>query len=131
MCECVHWGGPMSKRLAVLIAAQAIACTVGHAYPTRPVTIIVPFAAGGPTDTLSRVLADRMRTALGQMVIVENVAGAAGSIGVGRVARATPDGHTIGIGQWDTHVVNGAIYQLQYDLLSDFEPISLLPSNPQ
>jgi tripartite-type tricarboxylate transporter receptor subunit TctC len=117
--------------IALGIALQGIDCCVAWSYPTRPVTIVVPFAAGGPTDTLSRLLAERMREALGQAVILENVPGASGSIGVGRVARAAPDGYTIGIGQWDTHVVNGAIYQLQYDLLKDFEPISLLPSNPQ
>ena len=117
--------------IALGAALQSIDCNVATAYPTRPVTIVVPFAAGGPTDVLSRLLAERMRGALGQMVIVENVPGASGSIGVGRVARAAPDGYTIGIGQWDTHVVNGAIYQLPYDLVKDFEPISLLPSNPQ
>jgi tripartite-type tricarboxylate transporter receptor subunit TctC len=111
-----------------VLAAQAASA---QDYPSRPITIVVPFAAGGPTDTLARVLAERMRTALGQTVIVENVPGASGSLGVGRVARAAGDGYTIGIGQWDTHVVNGAIYRLAYDLLNDFEPIALLPSNPQ
>ena len=113
------------------VALQAVVCNAAESWPTRPITIVVPFAAGGPTDTLSRLLGERMRGALGQTVIVENVAGASGSIGVGRVARAAADGYTIGIGQWDTHVVNGAIYRLQYDLLKDFEPVSLLPSNPQ
>jgi tripartite-type tricarboxylate transporter receptor subunit TctC len=98
-------------------------------YPTRPVTIVVPYAAGGPTDVIGRILAERMRATLGQTVIIENVTGANGTIGVGRVARATPDGYTISIGHWSTHVVNGAIYQLQYDLLNDFEPISLIASN--
>jgi tripartite-type tricarboxylate transporter receptor subunit TctC len=98
-------------------------------YPERPITIIVPFAAGGPTDVIGRILAERMRVALGQAVIIENVSGANGTIGVGRVARAAPDGYTISIGHWSTHVVNGAIYQLQYDLLNDFEPISLIASN--
>ncbi len=110
---------------------QSAGSAVAQVYPSRPLTVIVPFAAGGPTDTLARVLAERMKTSLGQPVIVENVAGASGSIGVGRVARAAPDGYTIGIGQWDTHVVNGATHTLQYDLLEDFEPIALLPSNPQ
>jgi tripartite-type tricarboxylate transporter receptor subunit TctC len=95
-------------------------------YPTRPVTMIVPFAAGGPTDVLGRILAERMRGPLGQTVIVENSTGAAGTIGVGRVARATPDGYTIGLGIWSTHVVNGAIYKLSYDLIKDFEPIALV-----
>jgi tripartite-type tricarboxylate transporter receptor subunit TctC len=100
-----------------------------QAYPTRLITIVVPYAAGGPTDVIGRILAERMRAALGQTVIVENVTGANGTIGVGRVARATPDGYTISIGHWSTHVVNGAIYQLQYDLLNDFEPISLIATN--
>ena len=98
-------------------------------YPSKPVTIIVPFAAGGPADTLARMMGERMERALGQPIIIENVAGAAGSLGVARVARATPDGHTIGIGHLGTHVFNGALYNLQYDLLSDLEPIALLPSN--
>ena len=102
-----------------------------QAYPSRPITIIVPFAAGGPTDTIARIIAERMRASLGQTVIVENVTGASGSVGVGRVARAVPDGYTIGIGHWSTHVLNGAIYPLQYDVLKDFEPIALVASNPQ
>lgn len=99
-------------------------------YPTRPVIIVVPFAPGGPTDVIARILADRMGTSLGQSVIIENVAGAAGSVGVGRVARSQPDGHALSIGHWGTHVVNGAVYKLQYDVLGDFEPVALLPSNP-
>jgi tripartite-type tricarboxylate transporter receptor subunit TctC len=102
---------------------------LAQAYPTRPITILVPYAAGGPTDVIGRILAERMRAALGQTVIIENIAGANGTIGVGRAARATPDGYTISIGHWSTHVVNGAIYQLQYDLLNDFQPISLIASN--
>ena len=89
----------------------------------------MPFAAGGPADTLARMLADRMKLLLGQSFVVENVAGAAGSIGVGRVVRAAPDGLTIGIGHLGTHVFNGALYNLQYDLVKDLEPIVLLPSN--
>jgi tripartite-type tricarboxylate transporter receptor subunit TctC len=99
-------------------------------YPSRPITIVVPFAAGGPTDTLTRILAEPIRSAIGQPLVIENVGGAAGSIGVGRVARAAPDGYTICIGQWGTHVVNGATHALQYDLLKDFEPIALLASTP-
>jgi len=102
-----------------------------QAYPTRPITIIVPFPAGAPLDVLARLLGERMRGGLGQPVIVENVTGAAGSLGVGRVARAASNGYTIGIGNFSTHVVNGATYALQYDLLKDFEPIGLLASNPQ
>ena len=103
--------------------------TAAQVYPSKPVTIIVPFAAGGPADTLARMMGERMERALGQPMIVENVAGAAGSLGVARVTRAAPDGHTIGIGHLGTHVFNGALYNLQYDLLSDLEPIVLLPSN--
>jgi tripartite-type tricarboxylate transporter receptor subunit TctC len=99
-------------------------------YPTRPITIIAPFGAGGATDVIGRVVAERMRASLGQIVIIENVTGATGSLGVGRLARAAPDGYTLDIGQWATHVTNGAIYALPYDLLRDFEPIALLASQP-
>jgi tripartite-type tricarboxylate transporter receptor subunit TctC len=101
-----------------------------QAYPTRPITMVVGFAAGGPQDVTGRIIADRMRAFLGQPVIIENVAGAAGSIGAGRVARAQPDGYTLSSGQWGTHVVNGAIYTLQYDVLKDFEPIALISNTP-
>jgi len=101
-----------------------------QAYPTRPITMIVPFPAGGPTDVVGRVLAERMKVSLGQAVIIENVSGANGSIGVGRVARAVPDGYTIDLGLWGTHVINGAIYSLRYDLRNDFEPISPIVGNP-
>ena len=107
-----------------------IAAASGQVYPSRPITMVVPFAAGGPVDTVARILSEPMRATLGQSIIVENVTGAAGSIGVGRVARAAPDGYTLSIGHWSTHVVNGAIYPLPYDLLRDLEPIVLLPSNP-
>jgi tripartite-type tricarboxylate transporter receptor subunit TctC len=99
-------------------------------FPARPVTLNVPFAAGGPTDTVARIVAERMRVSLGQAVVIENVTGADGTIGVGRVARAAPDGYTLSVGQWGTHVLNGAAYPLQYDVLKDFEPVSLLTSNP-
>ena len=107
-----------------------IAAAPAQVYPSRPITMVVPFAAGGPVDTVARILSEPMRATLGQSIIVENVTGAAGSIGVGRVARAAPDGYTLSIGHWSTHVVNGAIYALPYDLLRDLEPIVLLPSNP-
>lgn len=113
----------------LFVAFASPACA--QPYPSRPITMVVPFAAGGPTDTLARILAERLRTALGQTVIVENATGAAGSIGVGRVVRAAPDGYTLSIGHWSTHVVNGAIYSLPYDLLKDLDPVALLPSNPQ
>jgi len=95
-------------------------------YPSRPITMIVPFAAGGPITVLARILAERMKESLGQPVIIENVSGANGSIGVGRLARARPDGHTIDFGIQSTHVLNGALYSLPYDVLNDFEPISPL-----
>jgi tripartite-type tricarboxylate transporter receptor subunit TctC len=118
--------------LASLAASLAnVAGASAQNFPTRPVTIVVPFAAGGPADAMARVIGDRMRVALGQQVIVENVAGAGGSVGVGRVVRAPADGYTISIGHWSTHVVNGAIYDLPYDLLKDLEPVAPLPSNPQ
>ena len=102
-----------------------------QSYPARPISIVVPFAAGGPTDTLTRVIAESMRGPLGQSVIVENVTGAAGNIGVGLVARAAPDGYTLVAGIWGTHVVNAAIYALPYDVVNDFEPIVLMSRNAQ
>lgn len=102
-----------------------------QAYPARPITMIVPYAAGGPTDTVARTVADRMRGELGQPIVIENIAGAAGSIGLGRVARAAPDGYTIDVGNWSAHVVNGAIYNLPYDLRADFAPVALLAQAPQ
>ena len=111
-----------------MIAAACIGITGASAqnFPIRPVTIVVPFAAGGPADALARVIGDRMRVSLGQQVIIENVVGAAGSVGVGRVVRAAPDGYTLSIGHWSTHVVNGAIYDLPYDLLKDLEPVAAI-----
>src|SRR5215813_13537831 len=102
-----------------------------QAYPTRPITMIVPFPAGGPTGTIARIVAEGIRVSLGQPIIIENVTGAGGTIGVGRVARAVPDGYTLSVGFLGTHVLNGAIYSLQYDVLNDFEPVALLASNPQ
>jgi tripartite-type tricarboxylate transporter receptor subunit TctC len=99
-------------------------------YPARPITMIVPFAAGGPNDGIARIMAERMRVVLGQPVLIENVDGAAGSIGTGRAARAAPDGYAISIGYWGTHVANAAIYALDYDVVKDFAPISLLVESP-
>ena len=110
--------------LAVFTGAQA------QTWPARPITLIVPFPPGGSTDTAARIIGERMRAPLGQTVVIENVGGAGGSIGVGRVARAAPDGYTIDIGQWDTHV-GSIIYPLTYDLQKDFEPIGLMSNNPQ
>ena len=114
--------------IALTLAASALAWA--ETYPSRPITIIVPFAPGGPTDTIARVMAERMKLPLGQPVIIENVGGAGGSIGVGRAVRAPPDGYTISIGNSSSHVFNGAIYTLPYDLLQDFEPVALLSSQP-
>jgi tripartite-type tricarboxylate transporter receptor subunit TctC len=110
-----------------LLAAQSSLPAHAEGYPLRPITLSVPYAAGGPLDVMVRVVADGLRATLGQPIVIENVAGAGGSIGVGRAARAAPDGYTISAGNWSTHVANGAIYTLPYDLRQDFEPISLLP----
>jgi len=112
--------------LALGAAALPAVSTIARAqtYPARPITMIVPFAPGGPTDVIGRIVAEGMRASLGQPVVIENVTGAAGSIGVGRVARAAPDGYTLSIGQWGSHVTNGAIYALPYDLLNDFAPLA-------
>jgi tripartite-type tricarboxylate transporter receptor subunit TctC len=114
----------VAATLTGIVSAQA------QNYPSRPITIVVPFAAGGPTDVIARVVGERMRATLGQNFIIENVTGAAGSIAVGRVARSAADGYTIVIGHWGTHVVNGATYSLQYDLLNDLAPVALLASTP-
>jgi tripartite-type tricarboxylate transporter receptor subunit TctC len=118
-----------------LVAGAAALSAVSHiakaqAYPSRPITIVVPFPAGGPTDALARILAERMRGPLGQPVIIENPTGAGGTIGTGRVARAAPDGYMVILGHWQTHVVNGATYRLQYDVVKDFEPVSLVADCP-
>ena len=118
----------------VAAALAAISVGVGSAgaqtYPSRPIMLIVPLATGGSTDVIARIMAEGMRASLGQPVIVENVTGAGGSIGVGRAVRAAPDGYTFGIGQWGTNMANGAIYPLQYDLMADLEPIALIASQP-
>jgi tripartite-type tricarboxylate transporter receptor subunit TctC len=116
--------------LALAIAFAGATLAQAQVYPSRPVTMIVPFPAGGPIDATGRIVAEGMRASLGQPVIIENVSGASGSIGTGRVARAEPDGYTFGIGYLGTHVFNGAAFPLPYDLLTDFEPVSLLVSNP-
>jgi tripartite-type tricarboxylate transporter receptor subunit TctC len=101
-----------------------------QAYPSRPITMVAPYAAGGATDTIGRVMAERMKSSLGQPVIVEDVTGAGGTIAVGRVARAAPDGYTLSLGHNGSHVVTGATYALQYDLLNDFEPVALISKYP-
>jgi tripartite-type tricarboxylate transporter receptor subunit TctC len=111
-------------------ALQSIDNALAQVYPARAVTVVVPFTAGGPTDALMRILGEHMRTTLGQALVVENVTGAAGTIGVARVVRAAPDGYTLSVGHWSTHVVNGAVYALPFDLLKDLEPVALLTSYP-
>ena len=108
-----------------------ISTAVAQPWPTRQITIVVPFSAGGPTDTLARIMSEPMRRFLGQTIIVDNTTGAGGSIGVARVVRSAPDGYTLSIGHWGTHVVNGAYYKLTYDLLTDLEPIAMIATNPQ
>lgn len=116
--------------LAALAVLSLGAAASAQSYPSRPITIIVPFAAGGPSDAMARILAERMKTVLGEAVLVENVTGAGGSVGVGRAVRSPPDGYTISFGHLGTHVANGAVYKLGYDLVTDLEPVALLPSNP-
>jgi tripartite-type tricarboxylate transporter receptor subunit TctC len=124
------------RRNVLQIAAGAVVLPaisrVGRAqtYPSRPITMVVPFPPGGATDVVGRIIAERIAASLGQAVVVENVTGAGGNIGVGRVAHAQPDGYTLGIGQTATHVFNGATYTLRYDLLSDFDPVALLSTTP-
>jgi tripartite-type tricarboxylate transporter receptor subunit TctC len=109
--------------------ASAVCRARAQLYPSRPIKMIVPFPPGGPVDAIGRVIAGGMRVSLGQPIIVENVGGASGSLGTGQVARATPDGYTIGLGNSVTHVINGAVYPLNYDVLTDFEPVSPLTAN--
>jgi len=130
--------GKLLVAVALLLAATvaAISASVGSAlaqdFPSRPITMIVPFPPGGAVDPVARIVAERMKVTLGQSIVIENVAsGGNGIVGVGRVARAAPDGSTIGFGNWSTNVINGAIYALPYDLLNDLEPIALLASTPQ
>jgi tripartite-type tricarboxylate transporter receptor subunit TctC len=114
----------LAARTAALPAASSIAWA--QTYPTRPIAMVVPYSAGGPADALARILVEPMKASLGQTVITENVTGANGSIAVGRVANAAPDGYTVSLGGWNTHVSNGALYALQYDVLNDFEPVALV-----
>jgi len=122
---------PTLAAAAAALILTSSGAALAQAYPARPIIMVVPFAAGGPTDVLGRIMAERMGKNLGQTVVVENTTGAAGSIGVGRAARAPADGYTLSIGHWSTHVVNGAIYPLNYDLQKDLDPVALIASNPQ
>ncbi len=118
-------------KAAVGTAAAWPISSRAETYPSRTITLIVPFAAGGPTDVLARILAEHMRTTLGQTVVIENVTGASGTIAGMRAAHAAPDGYTITIGHWGTHVLNGAVYSLQYDVLHDFDAVGLIGNGPQ
>ena len=121
------------KALGILSVFAAISVSTGamaQSYPTRPITIVIPFAAGGPVDTTTRIVAEKMKDGLGQPIIIENVGGAAGGLAAARVAKSPPDGYTLMTGIWGTHVANGAIYRLTYDVQADFEPVALLSSNP-
>lgn len=121
-------GRPLALIIAIVLGCFSAA--VAQPYPSRPITMIVPFPAGGPTDTIGRVLAERMTVTLGRPVIVDNPVGASGSIGTGRAARAAPDGYTLALGNWPTHAINGATYKLNYDVVTDFDAISMISSDP-
>ena len=126
----------MKKLLAIALFALAAGLASAQEiyaqepYPSRPITVVVPYPAGGVTDTLARLLAERMRPSLGQPMVVENVPGAGGSVGPGRVARATPDGYTIVLSNSENFVLNPAVQKLEYDVVADFEPVVLLPAYP-
>jgi tripartite-type tricarboxylate transporter receptor subunit TctC len=123
----------MRKLLFAAACAAALSSTAPATaadYPSRPITMVVPLSVGGSTDVIGRIVAQGMGEALGQTIVVENTGGAGGTIGEGRISRATPDGYTIGIGQWGTNVATGAIYKLPYDLMKDFEPIGLIATQP-
>jgi tripartite-type tricarboxylate transporter receptor subunit TctC len=121
----------MLRALLIVLASFAGVTSISaQTYPSKPITIVVPFTAGGPSDAIARILGDRMKATLGQAFVIENVTGAGGSIGVGRAVRAPADGYTISFGHLGTHVANQAIYPLPYDVLTDLDPLVLLPSNP-
>src|SRR5207237_10825282 len=114
--------GMMCASLA--FAALALpSLAAAQSYPSRPITFIVPYGAGGPVDVLARALSEPMRAALGQPIVIENVGGANGTIGVGRADHAAPDGYTVSIGNWPSHITNGAIYNLNYDVQKDLVPV--------
>jgi tripartite-type tricarboxylate transporter receptor subunit TctC len=121
----------LRRTVLASLAASSAAPALGDTYPDRPITLVVPFSAGGPTDLMARIVGERMGKELGQQFVIDNTTGAAGTIAVGKAVRATPDGYTISIGHLGTHVANGIIYKnLTYDLLTDLVPIARLPSNP-
>src|SRR5262249_49806853 len=116
---------------ALVVALGAAPAGMAQSYPSRPITVVVPFSAGGPTDTLARIMSEPMRRVLGQTVVVDNTTGAGGTIATTRVVRAAPDGYLLVIGHWGTHVVNGAYYTLPFDVLNDFASIAMIATNPQ
>jgi len=118
------------RNLGLAVLLGVVSSATAQTYPSKPITMVVPFAAGGPVDAVARILSVPMSQALGQAVLVDYTVGAAGTIGVGRVARAAPDGYTLSIGHWATHVINAAIYPLQYDVLRDLEPVGMICANP-
>src|SRR6476620_10626409 len=130
-------GMTMRRRQFLQLAAGTFAAPAvarfahAQAWPNRPITIVVPYPPGGPTDTIARLLAEPMRAPLGQPVVIESVAGGGGTIAVTRVARAPGDGYTVSIGHWGSHVVNGAVYSLPVDLLTDLVPVALIAEGPQ
>jgi tripartite-type tricarboxylate transporter receptor subunit TctC len=124
----------MRKSLVAAALAAVLSGAPGaeaQTYPSRPVTLIAPFPAGGPLDVIARIIAEPIRETLGQPVVIENLPGAGGNLGTNKVARAEPDGYTIGMGQWSTHVVNPVTYSVPYDIVKDFEPIALIANTPQ
>jgi tripartite-type tricarboxylate transporter receptor subunit TctC len=120
------WRQLLGLAVMACTLAATVAVASAQAYPMRPITMIVAFGAGGPSDIIGRILAEGMRGTLGQPVIVENVTGASGTIGTGRAARAEPDGYTFELGNFATHVLNGPLFSLSYDIVKDFEPVSLV-----
>lgn len=134
MCRGEHWVKVLAFTAvsfgAVAMVPVSVETAKAQAYPSRPITIVVPFPAGGAGDMVARTMAERMRAPLGQPIIIENVTGASGSLGTGRVARSAPDGYTLGYGGLTTHVINGAVLALRYDVARDFEPIALMSNAP-
>ena len=126
-----------SRRTFLSLTAAALATPAlpsiarAQSFPTRPITLVVPYPAGGPTDTIARLIGEKMRASLGQPVVIENTSGAGGTVGVGRVAKAAGDGYTLSIGHWGSHVINGAVYSLSFDVLNDLVPVALISEGPQ
>ena len=127
----------LSRRTFLSLTAAALATPAlpsiarAQSFPTRPITLVVPYPAGGPTDTIARLIGEKMRASLGQPVVIENTSGAGGTVGVGRVAKAAGDGYTLSIGHWGSHVINGAVYSLSFDVLNDLVPVALISEGPQ